>query len=137
MNSKLKNVPEGWKVQSKPVARSRVKRNKYGNKKIEFQGLKFDSKKELQRYLELKDFESRGLISELRLQVSFELAPGVKFSNEPQKKPALRYFADFTYIMDDALIVEDVKSKITREDKVYRIKKHLMLAVHGIEITEV
>lgn len=131
------NVPEGWKVQSKAVARSRAKRPKFGNKKIEYQGMKFDSKKEMQRYLQLLEFEKKGQISDLELQVYFELAPSVKFEAEPRAKPALRYVADFVYILDGVKIVEDVKSKITREDAVYRIKKHLMKSVHNIEILEI
>ncbi len=128
---------EGIAIQSKPLARSRAKRPKYGNSKIEFQGMKFDSKKELKRYLELKDFEQRGLIYDLELQVSFELAPSVRLKEEPRAKPALRYVADFVYILNGEKIIEDVKSAITRKDSVYRIKKHLMKSVHNIDISEI
>ena len=128
---------EGIAIQSKPLARSRTKRPKYGNSKIEFQGMKFDSKKELKRYLELKDFEQRGLIHDLELQVSFELAPSVRLKGEPRAKPALRYVADFVYILNSEKVIEDVKSAITRKDSVYRIKKHLMKSVHNIDISEI
>lgn len=129
-------VPDGWKVQSKPVARSRKKKPKYNNKRIEFQGMKFDSKKELKRYLELKDLEKRGLISDLELQIAFELAPSVKLQGEDRAKPALRYVADFVYMLNDVKIIEDVKSAITRKNDVYRIKKHLMKHIHNIDISE-
>ena len=128
---------EGQKVQSRMIARSRAKRPKFGNKKIEYQGMKFDSKKEFQRYLQLVEFEKNGQISDLELQVYFELAPSVRFTAEPRAKPALRYVADFVYMLEGHKVVEDVKSKITREDAVYRIKKHLMKSVHGIEILEI
>lgn len=52
-------------------------------------------------------------------------------------KPALRYFADFTYIKDGQFIVEDVKSAITRKLASFRNKKHLMKSVHDIDISEV
>lgn len=124
--------------QVKNARRSRTSRPaKYKNQKIEYDGLKFDSKKEAQRYKVLRDMQKDGVISELQCQVKFVLADGVKFANEHKKKTALRYFADFTYVKDGELIVEDVKSEHTRELDVYRIKKHLMMSVHGIEISEV
>jgi hypothetical protein len=39
--------------------------------------------------------------------------------------------ADFTYIQDEKYIVEDYKGV---ETAVFRLKKKLMLAVHGIDI---
>ena len=48
----------------------------------------------------------------------------------------MRYYADAVYEEDGAKVVEDTKSDITRRDPVYRIKKHLMMSVHGIEIME-
>ncbi|MCV2444767.1 DUF1064 domain-containing protein [Acinetobacter bereziniae] len=128
-------IPKGWQTQSKPVARSR--QSKYKNKTIECDGLKFDSVKEARRYRELKILERTGEIRELQTQYAFVLAESVRFSNEPRKKPALRYIADFVYLKDGCQIVEDVKSKISRSLAEYRIKKHLMMSVHGIEILEV
>jgi hypothetical protein len=48
-----------------------------------------------------------------------------------------RYVADFVYIENGAQIVEDVKSAHTKTLAVYRLKKKLMAAVYGCEITEV
>lgn len=115
----------------------RSPRSKYQNHKIELDGKKFDSKKEARRYQELKAMEKAGIISDVQCQVSFILADKVKFSNELKAKPAIRYFADFVYMKDGKQIVEDVKSKATRSLDVYRIKKHLMLSVLGIEIKEI
>lgn len=115
----------------------RASKGKYQNHRIELDGLKFDSKKEAQRYKVLKLMEKDGLIEQLKCQVAFVLAEGVRFANEERKKPALRYFADFVYTQNGSYIVEDVKSKTTRSLPEYRIKKHLMMSVHGIEITEV
>lgn len=47
------------------------------------------------------------------------------------------YCADFVYVRHNRLIVEDVKSAFTARLPVYRLKKKMMLAIHGIEIQEV
>lgn len=87
----------------------------------------------MERYFHLRQMERAGLISGLRRQVVYVLAPGVVIQG--RKRPALRYVADFVYREHGAAAdtVEDVKGKITEG---YRIKRHLM-AVKGIEIKEV
>lgn len=112
-------------------------KRKFNNEILKVGNLKFDSKKEYERYLELSLLQGQGKISDLKLQVKFTLAPSVKFKNEKRAKPALRYYADFTYVKDGQLIIEDTKSEITRENADYRIKKHLMMSVLGLEINEV
>ena len=113
------------------------KPSKYNNRKVELDGFTFDSQKEARRYSELKILVRVGEISELELQKSFVLAESVKFNNEPRAKPDIRYVADFAYMENGVMIVEDVKSKATKALPVYRIKKHLMKSVHGIEIQEI
>lgn len=112
-------------------------KSKYKNKKVELGGLTFDSKKEARRYNELKLLERGGYISCLELQKAFVLADSVKFENEPRAKPAIRYVADFVYIENGKMVVEDVKSSATKSLPVYRLKKHLMKSVHGIDIKEI
>ena len=101
--------------------------NKYGARKIEVDGEKFDSAKEYRRWCELKILERAGVITELKRQVSFELIPKQKGER------ACTYVADFTYYQDGEYIVEDAKGLKT---DVYRIKKKLMLWVHNIRIKE-
>lgn len=113
------------------------KRNKFNASKLEKYGMKFDSQKEFRRYIELTALIQRGEIEDLKCQVKFELAPKVKIEGERRAKPALRYFADFTYIKDGQFIVEDVKSSVTRKLASFRNKKHLMKTVHNIDIREV
>ena len=122
---------------AKPKATDGDKKQKYNNAKTEKDGLKFDSKKEERRYNTLKAMERNGVIQDLKMQVPFVLAPKVRFSSESRAKPELRYMADFVYMKNGQQIVEDVKSEATRKKDTYRIKKHLMMSVHGIEITEV
>lgn len=115
-----------------------TKRNKYNAQKVVFDGMTFDSVKEHKRYIELKAMSQRGEIQNLQHHTKFELVPGVKLEGEKKAKPAIRYFADFTYYTaSGAYVVEDVKSKATRKLAPYRQKKHLMKTVHSIDIKEV
>lgn len=115
------------------------KRRKYGNSKVECDGHIFDSNKEYLRYLDLKLMVKAKLIYDLRLQVKFVLAKGVKLAGETRKKPDLRYVADFVYVdvATGETIVEDVKSKATRKLAAYRNKKHLMKVIYKLDINEV
>lgn len=135
--SKQVRIGKGGGAVEKSLKRPILKGRKYRNQKVTIDGITFDSKREAGRYQELRALASRNLIEDLRHQVPFELAPGVKFSDEKRAKPALRYVADFAYRLDGRLVVEDVKSAITAKSAAYRIKRHLMLAVHGIEVKEV
>lgn len=110
-------------------------KSKYGNQKVIYDGIKFDSKRECKRYRELQLLERAGRISDLRLQVPFVLAQRVKFSNALRATPAMKYVADFVYLdIDGKQVVEDSKGFKTKE---YKQKRHLMLAYHGIEVREV
>jgi hypothetical protein len=110
-------------------------KSKYGNKRVEFEGATFDSKRELAWWLDLKLQERAGLISDLQRQVPFVLAPEADLGG-PRKKPHLLYIADAVYRDNQTgeRVVADCKGCIT---DVYRIKKHLMFTVHGILIKEV
>ncbi len=112
------------------------KKNKYGNRKCEFDGHKFDSVKEMHRYQELRLRERAGEITDICLQVPFELLPA--FDLDGKHYRAITYIADFTYINveKDELVIEDVKSPVTRENAVYQLKRKMM-AYHGFRITEV
>lgn len=113
-------------------------------------GTVFDSRKELQRYQELKVYERGGLISDLQRQVEFELIPNqYEVEERYSKKTGKRlqdkqrllerkicYVADFVYKENGKLVVEDTKSPVTRT-KDYIIKRKLMLYIHGIKIKEI
>lgn len=113
----------------------RAQRNqKYGNTRVEDAGITFDSKAEHKRWQYLVMLEKAREISNLRLQVSFELIPAQMTPSGKKIRPTT-YIADFCY--DDSSgrpVCEDVKGVETPE---YRLKKKLMLHVHGIEIKEV
>lgn len=74
-----------------------------------------------------------GEISDLRLQVPYELVPTFKIGSEIFR--ATKYVADFVYRDKDGNeVVED--SKGMRTD-VYKLKKKLMAYIHHIVIQEV
>lgn len=110
------------------------KPSKYRNVKVEIDGQKFDSKSEAARFIELGRMQDAGLITDLRRQVSFELAPSVKIAGAARASPPLRYLADFVYLKDGNEVIEDVKGGPITEG--FRIKRHL-LAVLGHTIVEV
>ena len=110
-------------------------RNKYGNTKTVVNGIKSDSKKEAKRASELETEERLGIISHLERQKKYVLQPSFKFGGHTIRE--ISYVADFVYMENGTQVVEDVKSDITRMNPVYRIKKKMMLYVHGIEIREV
>ena len=94
-------------------------------------GITFDSKKEAKRYGELKLLEKSGVITNLSLQVQFQLIPPMKINGKHHR--AICYIADFGYFENGEFVAEDVKGYQT---DIYRIKKRLMKQVHGIEIKE-
>jgi hypothetical protein len=102
--------------------------SKMHNIRTQVDGITFDSLDEAAHYGELKIEEKAGLITDLHVHKTFRLVVnGVHVCD---------YESDFTYRRDGQLIVEDVKSPGT-VTYAYRIKKKLMLAVHGIVIQEV
>lgn len=124
------------------------KYNKYANKKVQLDGIAFDSRKEAKRYAELKLLEKAGEITGLDRQVKFDLVPAqyeeyerTGKSGQPLK-PGKRcvelsvcYVADFCYRdKDGAYIVEDTKGYKTKD---YVIKRKLMRYMLGIAIKEV
>lgn len=100
-----------------------VKQNKYHNKKIIIDGIKFDSQKEGYRYLYLKRLQEVGKITELELQKAFELQPSY-VNNDNKKIRAITYISDFFYYDKELkkYIVEDVKGIKT---DVYKLKKKI------------
>ena len=104
-----------------------AKRQKYGNRRAEIDGIKFDSQHEANVYQELMLRVRAGELKTVCRQVKFDLPGGIV------------YIADFVAIRPDMRIegVYDAKSEITRKNRVYINKKKQMKACWGIEIQEV
>lgn len=122
-------------------------RNKFGNHKVTIDGIRFDSRKEARFYLFLKEAEKKGEISDLRLQVPYELIPAIyedqvihlKTKDKTVTKcvqKAVLYVADFVYRETETgnEAVVDTKGFRTPE---YKLKKKMMRAFKGIDIIEV
>ena len=129
---------------------ARPKGSKYLNKKVAIDGHEFASKKEAKRYQDLVLLLNAGEITDLRLQVSYELIPAQKEPDTRGPKGGVRpgktieracfYVADFVYRdKEGRLVVEDVKGYRgnTGAYSLFKIKKKLMLYVHGISVKEV
>lgn len=103
-----------------------AKKPKYGNKKVVYDEIKFDSTKEKDRYIDLKYLHNAKKIIFLGHQVSFILPGDIK------------YVADFVYFDYESLnfIVEDVKSEATRKNRTYINKKKQLKALYNITILE-
>ena len=126
---------------------------KYHNNKIIVGGIKFDSKKEAERYKELKTLERAGIIQDLQRQVKYVLIPAQyepsgeiytkgKEKGKPKKGKLIErecaYYADFVYYRNDEIIVEDVKGyKKGGAYNIFSIKRKLMLYVYGIKVQEI
>ena len=110
------------------------RKSKYGAVSVRVDGHFFPSTREARRYGELRLLERAGKIRGLRLQPQFPIVVNDEL--------ICTYRADFQY--EDAanpsdplqwtLVVEDVKGVPT---EVYKLKKKLVKATHGIEIREV
>ena len=112
-------------------------RSKFFSKKVVVEGITFDSKKEGNYYLYLKELEKKGKIKDLELQKEYILQDKFKLNNKTRRQ--ITYRADFAYydVKEKKQHVVDVKSKFTAKDKVYRIKKKLFEYRYGIELEEV
>ena len=116
---KIKGLPD-----KKPEKQPEEPTNKFKNQKTVIDGIVFASGFEAERYSSLKLLEKAGAISNLRMQVPYELIPS--FTHNGKKYRNCVYKADFVYIdnRDGHEIVEDTKGYVTKE---YAIKKKLLL----------
>jgi hypothetical protein len=102
---------------------SRLLRHKFKAVPTTHDGIRFSSKKEANRYLELKELQRQGYVRCFWLQTPI-LLPG------PTK-----YVDDFTvFWADDTVTIEDVKGFRTPQ---YTLKKKQVEALYPFKITEI
>lgn len=104
----------------------------------------FDSKKEAERYDELKLLLRAGKIRKLKIQPQFTLQESY-VTEEGERVRAIRYTAGFSYEekmkVDSfgvdfwAKVVEDCKSRATKT-KDYEIRKRLLVERFGVSVRE-
>lgn len=99
---------------------------------------KFDSKTEYNRFLCLKNMENKGIISDLKTQVRFEIIPKLIRKQivhlktkdkviDKVEEMAAHYTCDFTYIDHEGkFIVEEIKSKGTKLARDYPLRRKLI-----------
>ncbi len=103
-------------------------RRKYGNKKVEINGLKFDSQREAAVFLQYQVLEKAGKVTHLELHPVYKIViNGVKIG---------RYTPDFQFRETDGkLRVIDVKSPMTAKTAAFRLKKRIVEALYpGVRI---
>ena len=123
---------------------------KYGNRRVEYEGMKFDSARERDRYIFLAKAVERGEIRDLRRQVEYELIPALKEAQEVVLRTktkivervvqrAVVYRADFVYIRvsDGIEVVEDIKISPALLPKEYILKEKLFRWRYGKAIRRV
>lgn len=106
--------------------RKQHSRNKYRAKPTVIDGFRFDSKRESERYAELKLLERAGEI--------FGLVVHPKFSIDIQGEHVCTVELDFAYTAGNVTkhdVVEDVKGVDTAMS---RLKRKLVHACHGVEV---
>lgn len=97
--------------------------SKMGNKRVEVDGITFDSQKEARYYGDLKIRQRAGEVVMFLCQVPFHL-PG-----------STKYIADFlVFLADDTVEIVDVKGHKT---DVYKLKKRQVEALYPVSIKEV
>lgn len=128
-----------------------MRKTKLGNQKCSYDGMTFASKRERDRYCELKLLARAGKISDLRCQVEFLLIPehrepdtaGPKGGRRRGKviERACYYVADFVYTDEKGHVaVEDSKGYRNPSSASYAkfvLKRKLMLDRYGIRVREV
>jgi hypothetical protein len=115
----------------KRVARQPGK-SKYGAKKTVVGDIKFDSKREANRWMELQLLEKAGAISSLQRQARIDLMGQYRplYTRTGRK---MKMTIDFSYVENGVVIFEDAKGMPTRD---YEVRKAVAEAM-GIEIREV
>ena len=111
---------------------NKSKQSKYHAEKTIIDGERFDSKREAERWQELRLMEKVGEISNLRRQVKYELIPAFKKPGERTER-SVSYIADFVYTENGETVVEDSKGFRT---ETYKLKRKLMIEKYGIWIRE-
>lgn len=120
------------------AVRPRPKRSKYRAQRTTIDGQAFASKREASRYQQLRLLERAGRIANLELQPAYPLfAPALHAGADPTELIAVgTYYGDFRYrdVERQVVVLEDVKGVKTTA---YALKKRIVEAQYGVQITEV
>lgn len=99
-------------------------RSKYGNRKVMYKGMRFDSILEYRRYIVLEDAQTKGLITNLERQVRYSL--------DVNGSHICDIILDFRYHRTNyGTITEDAKGIVTPD---WRIKAKLFSALYHKDV---
>lgn len=90
--------------------------HKYGAKPVTYNGIRFDSTIEYQRWLFLDIAKMAGMITDLRHHPRYVLTEACVV--EDKKQRAVVYEADFEYVKEGQTVTEDVKGLITQAARI-------------------
>lgn len=122
---------------------------KYGNTKVNIDGIVFDSKIESQRYLFLKEKQNNNEISDLQCHVTYELIPRqtehitevkhLKTKDKIIEKErvifhSISFSPDFIYKYNGKIIAEDVKGSKLLVSKDFPLRQKLLYFYHKIYV---
>ncbi|KLU61112.1 hypothetical protein CEB3_c26820 [Peptococcaceae bacterium CEB3] len=101
--------------------------NKYHNFKVQLDGRTFASRKEANRYAELKHFQRAGIVQSFACQVPYIVFDA--FRKNGRKYRSITYVADFVVQYPDGHVgVEDTKGGRGTTTEAFRIKRKLFEA---------
>ena len=102
----------------------RPSRNKYGAKKCQLDGHKFDSQAEMRHYLVLREMQRAGEITDLEVHPKYRLLPSFRNKQGKKLRP-VTYTPDFRYVDGKGQVVEDVKGRKATTTQAFVIKSKL------------
>jgi len=124
----------------RPPVSNATPANKYHAIPIHVDGVRFASKKEAARFLELQCWQKAGQIADLEVHPVYPLhVMELWRSGSPIVVTTVgKFTADFRYLNlhTGEWKIEDVKAPATRTES-YKLRKKIVEAVHGVTIDEI
>lgn len=114
-------------------------KGKFGGKKVDVDGVVFDSAHEAECWLRIRDAMRRDARLECALQERYELLPK-QVTPAGKAVRAVHYTADFVLTLkglDFPPLVIDVKTEGSASVRDWPLRKKLMLFRHGIDVVEI
>lgn len=136
-----------FRTKSRTFAPGANAKSKYKNKKVEIDGIVFDSIKESERYLFLKEQQRLGIISNLRTHVTYELIPHQTYTVHKTKQlktklkewdvervlfKSIDFTPDFVYKHNGKTVAEDVKGSKFVVSRDFPIRQKLLYFCYNI-----
>lgn len=123
--------------------RKKDSKKKYGNDKVVYDGIEFDSKLERDRYIFLRGAEEQGEIEHLQCHVTYEIIPKITKEEVVHLKTkdkivervlfsATKFTPDFVYVRNGTTVAEDVKGSKFVVSRDFPLRRKLLYQKYGI-----